>query len=123
MISPDYVWATGIPMFKLEHPVRLQLTCVGSKSTINYNYGAKSSIAFGNKHVKEYCDVANINHYDVILGTLFLWWLSITPDFTGQGIIHIGTYVVPMNKPLESSDDVQKTVASKPLRPQLKPPE
>ena len=88
MISPDYVRATGIPTFKLESPVGLQLTCMGSKSTINY--GVRSSIVFGNKHVEEYFDVANIDHYDVILGTLFLWRLRITLDFTGQGIIHIG---------------------------------
>ena len=58
MISPDYVWAMGILTFKLESPVGLQLACVGSKSTINY--GARSSIVFGNKHVKEYFDMANI---------------------------------------------------------------
>ena len=93
MISPDYVQAMGIPIFKLEHPVRLQLACVGSKSTINY--GVKSSIVFRNKHIKEYLDVANIDHYDVILGTLFLQRLGITLDFTGQGTICIGTYVIP----------------------------
>ena len=70
MISLDYVWAMGIPMFKLEHPDGLQLTCMGSKSTINY--GAKSSIVFRNKHIEEYFDVANIDHNHVILGTLFL---------------------------------------------------
>ena len=70
MISPDYVRATGIPTFKLESPVRLQLACVGSKSMISY--GARSSIVFGNKHVEEYFDVANIDSYDVILGTPFL---------------------------------------------------
>ena len=38
------------------------------------SYGVRSSIVFGNKHVKEYFDVANINYYDdVILGTPFLW--------------------------------------------------
>ena len=121
MISPDYVRATGIPTFKLESPVGLQLACVGSKSMINY--GVRSSIVFGNKHVEEYFNVANIDHYDVILGTLFLQRLGITLDFTGQGIIRIGTYVVPMNMPLDSSDDVQCTVTSKPPKPQLKPPE
>ena len=121
MISPDYVWAMGIPMFKLESPVGLQLACMGNKSTINY--GARSSIVFRNKHIEEYFDVANINHHDVIPGTPFLWQLGITLDFTGQGIICIGTYVVPMNMPLESSDDVQWTVTSKPLKPWLKPPE
>ena len=121
MISPDYVRATGIPIFKLEHPVLLQLACMGSKSMINY--GVKSSIVFGNKHVEEYFDVANINHYDVILGMPFLWRLGITLDFTGQGLICIGTDVMPMNMPSESSDNMQWMVTSKPPRPQLKPPE
>ena len=109
MISPNYIWATGIPIFKLEHPVGLQLACMGSKSTINY--GAKSSIVFGNKQVEEYFNVANIDHYDVILGMPFLWRLGITLDFTGQGTncrtIRIGTYIIPMNMPSESSNDMQ----------------
>ena len=88
MISPDYVQAMGIPMFKLEHPVGLQLACVGSKSTINY--GVKSSIVFRNKHIKEYFNMANIHHYNVILGTPFLQQLGITLDFRGQGVICIG---------------------------------
>ena len=121
MISPDYVRATGIPTFKLESPVGLQLTCVGSKSTINY--GVRSSIVFRKKHVEEYFNMANIDHYNVILGTPFLWQLGITLDFTGQGIIYIGTYVVPMNMPLESSDDMQRMVTSKPPKPWPKPPE
>ena len=121
MISPNYIWAMGIPIFKLEQPVGLQLACMGSKSTINY--GANSSIVFGNKHVKEYFNVANIDYYDVILGTPFLWWLGITLDFTGQGAIHIGTYTVPMNMPLESSDDMQQTVTGEPPKPWPKPPE
>ena len=53
----------------------------------------------------------------MMLGMPFLWWLRITLDFTGQGIIHIGMYIVPMNMPSESSDDMQIMVASKPLRP------
>ena len=121
MISPDYVWATGIPTFKLESPVRLQLACVGSKSTISY--GARSSIVFGNKHVEEYFDMVNINYYDVILGTPFLRWLGITLDFTGQGAICMGMYIVPMNMPSESSDDMQQMVTGKPPRPRPKPPE
>ena len=69
-LSCDYVRATGIPTTKLESPVGLQLACVGSKSMISY--GARSSIVFGNKHVEEYFDMANIDHYDVILGMPFL---------------------------------------------------
>ena len=121
MISPDYVQAMGIPTFKLESPVGLQLACMGSKSTISY--GARSSIVFGNKHIEEYFDVVNINYYDVILGTPFLRWLGITLDFTGQGAICMGMYIVPMNMPSESSDDVQGTVTGKPPKLWSKPPE
>jgi len=31
-----------------------------------------SIIIFGNKHMEEYFNVANIDYYDVILGMLFL---------------------------------------------------
>ena len=94
---------------------------MGSKSTISY--GARSSIVFGNKHVKEYFDVANIDYYDVILGTPFLRRLGITLDFTGQGTIRMGMYVIPMNMPSESSDDMQWTVTGKPPKPRPTPPE
>src|SRR6266481_1253205 len=57
MISPNYTWAMGINTFKLEHPIGLQLACVGSKSMINY--GAHSSIAFGPKCVNESFDITN----------------------------------------------------------------
>ena len=55
---------------KLKNPVALQLACVSSKSTISY--GATSTIVFGNQHIKEYFNVANIDYYNVILGTSFL---------------------------------------------------
>ncbi len=70
MISPDFTRATGLVTFKLEQPVALQLACIGSKSTVNY--GARSTISFGNQRVEETFDVVNIDYYDVILGTPFM---------------------------------------------------
>ena len=117
MISLDFTHATGIVTKKLENPVALQLACVGSKSTISY--GITSTITFGNQCIEEYFDVANINYYDVILGTLFLRWLGITLDFASPGSIQIGTYTVPRNVP---STQVEESTAAPPqLRP--KPPE
>ena len=89
MISPDFIRATGIVPIKLEKPIGLQLACVGSKATINY--GAKSTITFVNAHVEEYFDIANIDYYDVILGTPFLQRLNIMLDFTSPGVICMGT--------------------------------
>ena len=98
----------GIVPIKLEQPIGLQLACMGSKSTINY--GAKSTITFGNAHVEEYFDIANIDYYNVILGTPFLRRLNITLDFTSPGVIHMGTTVVPRNIPPEAGEGVTKVV-------------
>ena len=109
----------GIKTFKLECPIGLQLTCMGSKSMINY--GAHSSIAFGPKHVDEYFDIANIDHYNVILGTPFLRRLSITLDFSGQGAVWLGTHEVSRNLPSTLVNEEPNTVAPQQLKP--KPPE
>ena len=106
MISPDFIHAMGIVPIKLEQPIGLQLTCRGSKSTINY--GAKSTIMFGTACVEEYFDIANIDYYDVILGTPFLRRLNITLDCTSPGAIPMGTTVVPRNIPPETSEGVTR---------------
>ena len=113
MISPDFICATGIIPIKLEQPIGLQLTCMGSKSTINY--GAKSTITFGTVHVTEYFDITNIDYYNVILGTPFLRRLNIMLDFTSPGTIRMGTTVVPRNTPPETSKGVTKVVDHKSL--------
>ena len=117
MISPDFTHAMGIVTNKLKNPVALQLACVGSKLIISY--GAMSTITFGNQHIKEYFDVANIDYYDVILGKPFLRWLGITLDFASPGSIWIGTYMVPRNIP---STQIEENTAA-PQQPCPKPPE
>ena len=117
MISPDFTRAMGIVTKKLENPVALQLACVSSKSTISY--GTTSTITFGNQHIEEYFDVANIDYYDVILGTPFLRQLGITLDFASPGSIRIGTHTVPRNIP--STQVEESTAASQ--QPHPKPPE
>ena len=88
---------------KLEQPIGLQLACVGSKSTINY--GTEATIVFGSTRVKEYLDVANINYYDIILGTPFLRCLGVSLDFAGPGTIRMGATVVPKNLPSSPNDE------------------
>ena len=119
MISPDFIHATGIVPIKLEQPIGLQLACMGSKSTINY--GARSTIIFGTVCVEEYFDITNINYYDVILGTLFLWRLNIVLDFTSVGSNCMGTNTIPRNLPVKAVNKPDKVANCRP--PTHKPPE
>src|SRR6266481_1726799 len=111
MISPDFTQVTGLVTFKLEQPIALQLACVGSKSKVNY--GAHSTISFGNQRVEETFDVVYIDYYDVILGTPFMRQLGITLDFTSPGSIRIGNYIVPRNLPPAMSNNELNLTAHK----------
>ena len=71
---------------------------------------------FGTVCVEEYFNIPNINYYEVILGTPFLWRLNITLDFTSPGAIHMGTTVVPRNLPPKTGEGVTK-VANRRLLP------
>ena len=118
MISPEFIHTMGIVPIELKPPIGLQLTCMGSNSTINY--GAKSTITFGTACVEEYFDNTNIDYYNVILGTPFSQKLNITLDFTSPGVIHMGTTVVPRNIPPETGEGVTK-VADHRLLPRKLP--
>jgi hypothetical protein len=93
MLSPDFTQATGVKTFSLEHPIGLQLACVSSRSTINY--GANTTITVGSNTIDQYFDIANVDFYDVILGTPFLWHMGIGLDFTGPGYIQMANEFIP----------------------------
>ena len=57
-------------MFALEKPIASQVAWIGSWLMINY--GTHATIKIGRKVVEEYFDIANVEHYDAILGTPFL---------------------------------------------------
>ena len=69
----------GIKTFALEKPIALQLACISSCSMINY--GTHMTIKIGRKVVKEYFDIANVEHYNALLGTPFLRKMGIILDF------------------------------------------
>ena len=86
----------GIKTFALEKPIALQLACIGSQSMINY--GTHVTIKLGWKVVEEYFDIANVEHYDAILGTPFLRKMGIVLDFRSPGMVQIGNKVIPTGK-------------------------
>ncbi|KIJ52791.1 hypothetical protein M422DRAFT_242709, partial [Sphaerobolus stellatus SS14] len=79
MISSDFVRANKLPKFELEKPVILPLACVGSKSTVQY--GLTPKILLGKEKYDKYFDIANVDYYDVILGTPFMRRFEILLDF------------------------------------------
>ena len=92
-------------MFSLEKPIALQLACISSRSMINY--GTHATIKIGHKVVKEYFDITNVEHYNVILGTPFLRKMGIVLDFRSPGIARIGNEVIPTGK--VSFDELKDT--------------
>ena len=95
MVSPNFAHAMGMKLTKLEQPISLQLACVGSKSTINYD--TKATIMFSDTCIEEYLNMANINYYDIILGMLFLRRLGVALDFAGPGTIWMEASIFPKN--------------------------
>jgi hypothetical protein len=61
----------------------LQLTVTGSRSKINY--GTWVPIEFGPIQASIYFDIVNIEGYDMILGTPFLWEYGVSPIYENDG--------------------------------------
>ena len=112
LLSPEFMQAMGIKTFALEQPITLQLACIGSRSMINY--GTHATIKIGRKVVKEYFNIVNVEHYNVILGTPFLRKMGIVLDFRSPGIIWIGKEVIPTGKVLfDESKNTDNNIATK----------
>ena len=78
------------------------------------NYGTHVTIKIGHKIVKEYFNIANIEHYDAILRTPFLRKMGIVLDFRSPGIIWISNKVIPTRKvSFNKSKNTDSNIATK----------
>ena len=112
LLSPEFTRATGIKTFALEKLIALQLACISSRSTINYR--THVTIKIGHKVVEEYFDIANIEHYNMILGTPFLRKMGIVLDFRSPCMAWIGNEVIPTGKvSFDLSKDTDNNIAIK----------
>ena len=101
MVSPSFVQVAKLRAVELETPMALQLAVSGSRTKINYGVWGKLSV--GPISESRYFDVANIDDYDVILGTPFCWKHGISPIFEEGGWVrHTGNKLVG-NPPNASS--------------------
>ena len=78
------------------------------------SYGTHATIKIGHKVVKEYFNIVNVEHYDVILGTPFLRKMGIVLDFRSPGMAQIGNKVIPTGKvSFNESKDTNNNIATK----------
>ncbi|KAA1479307.1 hypothetical protein DENSPDRAFT_789050, partial [Dentipellis sp. KUC8613] len=91
-VTPDVARVARLPLIELENPATLQLGCVGSKSKITY--GANVRLQFDSIDKVHYLDIVNIDRYDMIVGTPFLYKHGISLDFEHR-VIRIRGRPVP----------------------------
>ena len=98
-LSPDFVRACGIPVFKLDRSIPIQLGTKGSRSIIHY--GTNTTVAFGSQLLDQYFDILNLDKYDAIIGTPWLNKYNATLDFNKKCVRMNGESVeaLPARRP------------------------
>ena len=72
------------------------------------------TIKLGRKVVEEYFNIANVEHYNVILGTPFLRKMGIVLDFRSPGMAWISNKVIPTRKvSFDKLKDTGNNIATK----------
>ncbi|KIJ32260.1 hypothetical protein M422DRAFT_131009, partial [Sphaerobolus stellatus SS14] len=85
IMSSEFARATGIRMHKLPEPIGIQQAFQGSRAKLYYT--ATTDITVGQRTYTETFDIANVDYYDVMLGTPFLRRVKANIDFNGLGSI------------------------------------
>ncbi|KAF9257390.1 hypothetical protein L218DRAFT_1006255 [Marasmius fiardii PR-910] len=87
-ISPDFAKHAKIRVFQLENPVTLQLGTKGSRSKINHGCISKYTLTTHDRPIqmKGYFDVANVDRYDAVVGTVFMRRHGISLNFEDDSI-------------------------------------
>ncbi|KZT20567.1 hypothetical protein NEOLEDRAFT_1075396 [Neolentinus lepideus HHB14362 ss-1] len=112
-ISPDFVCIANITCFELRNLTLLQLGTVGSRSKVNY--GTKLKLSVGGQMVDHYFDVANIDRYDIVIGTLFLWASRTIMNFNDNTLSVFGK-IVPSPPKGEGQVHMNRTRSVKTIR-------
>ena len=91
-MSPDFARVAKVPYGYLKDVIPLQLGTVGSSASIQF--GTYTRASFGSIDSKEYFDVANIDRYDLILGTPWMHKHGVLLDFANR-VIRVGEKTYP----------------------------
>jgi len=83
-----------VPKKQLKKPLTIQLVVQGSRSKVNY--GVNAQIQYQGTDYKRYFDVINLQHYDLILGTPFLFQHKIMIGFNSPRVVLGSTDPLPI---------------------------
>ncbi|KAJ7254264.1 hypothetical protein C8J57DRAFT_955326, partial [Mycena rebaudengoi] len=100
-LTPEYARATQSPLIRLDEQVTLQLGCVGSRSKISF--GTRTPVSFGGIRGHIYCDIANLDRYDGIIGTPFMNKHGLILDFGKREVRFPNGHVVKALSAVEES--------------------
>ena len=75
----------NIPQIELTKLLTVQLAAQGSRSKVNY--GTKVQFAYQDIQTERYFDIMNIQNYDLILGTLFLFQHKVMIGLNGSHVV------------------------------------
>ncbi|KIJ54616.1 hypothetical protein M422DRAFT_140122, partial [Sphaerobolus stellatus SS14] len=87
IMSSEFVRANGIRMQKLPKPIGIQQAFQGSRAKLYYT--ATMDITIGQQTYTETFNIANVDYYNIMLGTPFLRRVKANIDFNGLGSIVI----------------------------------
>ncbi|KAG6858214.1 hypothetical protein C0995_001721, partial [Termitomyces sp. Mi166 len=84
-ITPQFVHVNAIHIHELSEPLMLQLGTVESRAMVQFSVEVK--IKASGHPTKEYVDIANFDHYDMIIGMPFMPKNKVTLDFVNNKVI------------------------------------
>ncbi|KIJ36520.1 hypothetical protein M422DRAFT_139709, partial [Sphaerobolus stellatus SS14] len=87
IMSSEFARATGLRMHRLPEPIGIQQAFQGSRAKLYHT--VTTDITVGQQTYPETFDIANIDYYDIMLGTPFLRRVKANIDFNGLGSIVI----------------------------------
>ncbi|KAG6872090.1 hypothetical protein C0992_009871, partial [Termitomyces sp. T32_za158] len=88
-IMPQFVHVNAIRVHELTEPLMLQLGTVGSCAVVQF--GVEVKVKTSGQPTKEYVDIANFDHYDMIIGMPFMRRNKVSLDFVNNKVIVNGT--------------------------------
>jgi hypothetical protein len=91
-VTHDFACITNLKVMQLDNPILLQLGTVGSRSMINF--GTRTCLELGPIQEDDaYLDVVNIDRYDMIISTPFMYRNGLILDFGTDVLMAQGKHI------------------------------